>query len=154
MGRPRKLPAIEILEGMPGKLFIEDSGIDALGEPCVPEHLMDDARGCLEVVRRSMPPKVYSALDTFILAAFAMAWAIHKRAALEISNPDFKYVVTSLRGKPTVNAWLTILNTQASQIVTLGDRLGLDPKSRAGLKLPRANQQRSKFSGLIDRPMS
>jgi hypothetical protein len=45
-------------------------------------------------------------------------------------------------------------------MASLGDRLGLDPKSRAALKLPNARQQRSKFEGLIgrdpsyDRPLS
>ena len=82
-----------------------------------------------------------------------MAWAIHKRAALEISDPHFQYVVTSQRGAPSVNAWLHILNHQATLIASLGDRLGLDPKSRASLKLPGANQQKNKFAGLIGRPM-
>ena len=54
---------------------------------------MDDARGCIEVIRQSMPKSVYSALDGFHLAAFGMAWAIHKKAALEISNPDFNWTV-------------------------------------------------------------
>ena len=38
---------------------------------------------------------------------------------------------------------------QATIMASLGDRLGLDPKSRAALKLPNARQQKSKFEGLI-----
>jgi hypothetical protein len=34
-------------------------------------------------------------------------------------------------------------------MAALGDRLGLDPKSRAALKLPAANQRKSKFAGLL-----
>jgi hypothetical protein len=34
-------------------------------------------------------PNVYSALDSFILAAFGTAWAIQKRAAHEINAPGF-----------------------------------------------------------------
>jgi hypothetical protein len=34
-------------------------------------------------------------------------------------------------------------------LASLGDRLGLDPKSRAGLKLPGAKQRKSKFAGLL-----
>jgi phage terminase small subunit len=45
--------------------------------------------------------------------------------------------------------WLKILNAQAALLASLGDRLGLDPKSRAALKLPGARQKRSKFAGLI-----
>ena len=57
MGRSTKKPAIiKALEGNPGKRVIEASGIEALGEPFIHEHLMDDARGCIEVIRQSMPP--------------------------------------------------------------------------------------------------
>jgi phage terminase small subunit len=144
-----KLAAVEALEGNPGKRLIEESGIEALGQPFVPEHLMDDARGCIEVIKQSMPTSVYSALDSFHLAAFGMAWAIHKKAALEISNPSFEWIVINSAGSQTQSPWLKILNGQAAIIASLGDRLGLDPKSRAALKLPTAKQKKSKFAGLI-----
>lgn len=149
MGRPRKLAAIKELEGNRSRVLIEESGIEALGEPFVAEHLMDDARGCIECVKRSMPPRIYSALDSFHLAAFGMAWAIHKRAAHEINSPGFAWVVLNSAGSQTPSPWLKILNSQAQMMASLGDRLGLDPKSRAALKLPEARQQKSKFDGLI-----
>jgi hypothetical protein len=34
-------------------------------------------------------------------------------------------------------------------LASLGDRLGLDPKSRAALHLPDAGQRPSKFAGLL-----
>jgi terminase small subunit-like protein len=148
-GPQPKLAAIKRLEGNPGKHIIEESGIDGLGEPFVAEHLPDDGRGCIEVIRGSMPPGVYAALDSFLLAAFAMAWVIHKRAAHEIGNRDFAYTVPGSTGSQVPSPWIKILNQQASLLATLGDRLGLDPKSRAALKLPSARQQRSKFEGLI-----
>lgn len=148
-GPRKKIPAIEALEGNPGKRAIEASGIEGLGEPFVAEHLMDDARGCIEVIKQSMPARVYSALDSFHLAAFGMAWAIHKKAALEISNPEFQWVVLNSAGSQTPSPWIKILNSQAEKMASLGDRLGLDPKSRAALKLPSAKQQKSKFAGLI-----
>ena len=150
-GPRKKLSAIEALEGNPGKRAIEASGVEGLGEPFVAEHLMDDARGCIEVIKQSMPTKVYSALDSFHLAAFGMAWAIHKKAALEISNPEFVWVVLNSAGSQTPSPWIKILNSQAEKMASLGDRLGLDPKSRAALKLPSARQQKSKFEGLVGR---
>lgn len=148
-GPRKKLSALEQLEGNPGKRAIEASGVEGLGEPFVAEHLMDDARGCIEVIKQSMPVKVYSALDSFHLAAFAMAWAIHKKASLEISNPEFRWIVTNSAGSETQSPWIKMLNGQAAIMASLGDRLGLDPKSRAALKLPSAKQQKSKFAGLI-----
>ena len=145
----KKLAALHSLEGNPSKRPLTATGIDAFGEPSVPEHLVDDARGCIEVIKQSMPGKIYSALDSFLLSAFGTAWAIHKCAALKISDPDFKHVTTLPSGVEMQSPWLAIVNKQAALIASLGDRLGLDPKSRAALKLPAANQQKSKFEGLL-----
>ena len=81
-----------------------------------------------------------------------MAWTIHKMAAIEISNPDFVWITTNTKGTQVPSPWVKILNQQAQILASLGDRLGLDPKSRAALKLPNARQQKSKFEGLIGRP--
>lgn len=148
-GPRKKLTALDRLDGNPGKRLIEESGVEGLGEPFIPEHLMDDARGCIECVKRSMPPKVYSALDSYLLAAFGMAWAVHKRAAHEINSPEFAWIVINSAGSETPSPWIKILNSQAEKLASLGDRLGLDPKSRAALKLPNARQQKSKFAGLL-----
>jgi P27 family predicted phage terminase small subunit len=154
-GPKPKLSAIEALEGNPGKRIIEESGIEALGEPFVPEHLSDDARGCIEVIKQMMPSGVYSALDSFILSAFATAWALHKLAAHKINAPGFEHVyAVNESGALAQSPWLAILNKQAMQMASLGDRLGLDPKSRAALKLPSSNQKKSKFAGLLGRRMS
>lgn len=149
MGRRKKLSALEALEGNPGKRVIEESGIEALGEPFIPEHLMDDARGCIECIKQSMPAKIYSALDSYLLSAFGVAWAVHKRAAHEINSPEFKWIVLNSAGSESPSPWIKILNSQAEKLASLGDRLGLDPKSRAALKLPAARQQKSKFAGLM-----
>ena len=151
-GPQPKLAVIKRLEGNPGKFplhVIEEDGIAGLGAPFTPEHLPDDARGCIEAIKISMPSQVYSALDTFLLSAFGMAWAIHKTAAIAISNPNFNCTVKNSQGSPVPSPWIKILNAQAMIMASLGDRLGLDPKARANLKLPRATQQRSKFEGLI-----
>ena len=111
---------------------------------------MDDARGCIEVVKASMPRNVYSLLDTFLLAAFGMAWAIHKMAAMKISDPNFVWTVEKTRGVWVPSPWIKILNQQAMLLATLGSRLGLDPASRAG-KLRNARQKKSKLRVLSAR---
>lgn len=148
-GPRKKLAELERLEGNPSKRSIFDSMIEAYGEPFVPDHLADDARGCIEVIKQSMPPRVYSRLDSFLLAAFGAAWAVHKRAALEVSAPEFRWIVSNNSGTEAPNPWLRILNEQAAKMASLGDRLGLDPKSRAALKVPHADEPKSKFAGLL-----
>ena len=150
-GPQPKLAVIKRLEGNPGKFprhVIEEDGIAGLGAPFVPEHLMDDARGCIDAIKISMPDGIYSALDSFLLSAFGVAWAIHKMAAIKISNPNFECTVKNSQGSLVPSPWIKILNAQATIMASLGDRLGLDPKARANLKLP-SRQQRSKFEGLI-----
>jgi phage terminase small subunit len=148
-GRPRKPSALAHLAGNTGKRgkLIRESGFIALGEPFIPEHLLDDARGCIEVIRQSMPPQIYSALDSFLLAAFGLAWAIHKKAALEISNPDFEWIEHGDNmNRPS--PWLRIVNEQSRTMVHLATRLGLDPVSRDSLHAV-ASQQGSEFDGLL-----
>jgi hypothetical protein len=143
MGRrgPQPKPtALKILEGNPGQYPIP-TGIEACGEPFIPDHLPDDAQGCLEIIKQSMPSSVFSLLDTFALSSFATAWSLHKRAVLAISGPDFN-LETDAR-------WVRLATQQAALMASLSDRLGLDPRSRAALKLPNAKQKRSKFAGLL-----
>jgi phage terminase small subunit len=78
-----------------------------------------------------------------------MAWAMHKMAAHKVSAPDFEPVYQTCNGSWAQNPWLKIMSEQAQLVASLGDRLGLDPRSRTALKLPDARQKRSKFAGLI-----
>jgi phage terminase small subunit len=144
-----KLPEVDRLDGNPSRRVMVDSGIEALGDVFVPEHLADDAQACIEVIKRSMPPKIYSALDSFVLAAFAAAWAVHKRAAHEMNNPEFEWVVVSAQGTKQPSPWIKIANQQAALLASLGDRLGLNPKARAALHVESAAKAVSKFDGLI-----
>jgi hypothetical protein len=152
-GHNRKLPSIAALEGNRGHKALADfeaAGVEACGAPFIAEHLPLDAQGCIEVITASMPRSVYSTLDSFLLAAFATAWAIHKTACLEIANPAFEPVTTNAQGAQVVNPWLSILDKQAALMASLGSRLGLDPVSRAALKVPGV-RKRSAFEGLIGR---
>jgi phage terminase small subunit len=87
-------------------------------------------------------------LDSFQLAAFATAWALHKMAAMKLTEPGFEPVYTISNGARAQNPWLSILDKQATILSHLGDRLGLDPKSRNSLRLP-GNKPKSQFDGLI-----
>src|ERR1700716_4042653 len=107
-GRRPKLAEIKRLEGNRSRVAIVDTGPQALGEPFVAEHLSDDAQGCIECVIKSMPLGVYSALDSFVLAAFATAWVLHRRAAHEVNNPSFEPVIVTRRGVRRPNPWLRI----------------------------------------------
>lgn len=148
-GRKPKLPAVAELEGNPGKRRIDRSGeVKGEGVIFVPDHLADDAKACIEVIRSSMPPGTYAKVDSFALSAFASAWALHKEAVKQIADPEFEHIVSTAQGGQVANPWISILQKQAQTMAALGDRLGLDPKSRASLRLP-SEAPRSKFAGML-----
>lgn len=156
MGRRKKLSVLEALDGNPTKKLIQASKIEAVGGPFVAAHLMDDAKACVEVIKQSMPEGVYAKLDSFLIAAFAVAWAIHKRAATEMAKQSFRWFVIVERGtriNQVPSPWIKIASSQAMLMASLGDRLGLDPKSRAHLTPLSERKKSSKFGDLIsERP--
>ena len=137
----KKPAAVRILEGNPGRRPIEAVVSRRRGRRSFPEHLPDDARGVIDVIKQSMPASVYSALDSFLLSAFGMAWTIHKMAAIEISNPNFVWITTNTKGTQVPSPWVKILNQQAQIMASLGDQARGWIQVRAALKLPSARQQ-------------
>ena len=85
MGRPRKSPEARRLEGNPGKRPIPETSIVAGGSVVAPDHLSDDAKACIGIIKRSLPPKTYAACDAFLLSAYASAWAEHKSCVEEVN---------------------------------------------------------------------
>ena len=141
------LPRSNRPDGNPTKRLIQESGIEGIGEPFVPDHLMSNAAGCVMAVMSSMPPGLYRKMDSFLLAAYGMAWATHKRADEEIGRPDFVWFTVNDHGTKQPSPWLRILNNQALLLATLGGRLGLDPTARQALQLPEQRRE-SRFHGL------
>jgi len=159
-GRKPKPLLINKLNGFPGKakynskakkLAALDLMVPALGAVFIPDHLHEDAQACVQVIKDSMPVGLYSRADSYALAAFACAWAVHKRAAHELANPEFDWVVT-YAGKSGPNAWIKIMFEAGRQMATMGDRLGLSPSSRASLQMPSKYKQPQEdpFSNLLE----
>jgi phage terminase small subunit len=148
MGRPRKSPEARRLEGNPGKRPIPETAIVATGPVIAPDHLSEEARACIELIKQSLPPKTYAACDVFLLSAYATAWAQHKICAQEVSRPDFSHMEMGSQGQSVLNPWLKHMNEQARLLQSIGARLFLDPVARAALKLP-DEKPKSKFDGLI-----
>lgn len=148
MGRRKKIPELDRIDGNPSNrpaLVVEVEGI---GSVFVPDHLPDEAGAVIEIIKEMMPDRVYSAVDSYLLSAFAMEWYVHRQISHFISDPLFGWTVTNRLGEQKVNPWVKELPKHAMALASLGDRLGLDPKSRAALRLP-DEKPRSKFDGLL-----
>lgn len=139
-------PEMVALKGNPGKRKKRAPSIKPRADVYIPNYLDDDARECFEMIVNAMPPSTYAATDTGGVAVYAAAWSDHKRAteALKTENA----IVAGSAGNLTVNPWFKIKNEAARIMMSMGDRLGLDPKSRASL-VPADDKPKSKFAGLI-----
>jgi P27 family predicted phage terminase small subunit len=153
-GPKPKLPAMEILDGRPGKKPLLGEFLEATGEAFVPDHLSDAAQACMEVCKASLPDRTYSQADTYLLAAFAEAWAAHRELTHQMRAPGFKWTLANKDDREYPNPVVTMRNNQAQLIATLGDRLGLNPKARIGIRIPDEKQPRTKFSGLLGQSVS
>jgi phage terminase small subunit len=144
----RVLPQIKKLEGNPGKRPIKEPNVRASGAVFIASHLDKDAKACVEVIRSSMPPTCYAACDSYLITAFAQAWALHREAVIEMNKPGFEHIIQT-RAAKRPNPWIYILGQAAQTMATVGDRLGLNPIARARLQVP-DEAAPSKFSGLTN----
>lgn len=139
-------PEMQALKGNPGKRKKRPASLQASGEIYIPNYLTGDARECFEMIIAAMPPGTYAATDTGGVAIYAEAWADHKRAVEALVTEPA--LVPGSTGNLQPNPWFKIKNDAARIMMSMGDRLGLDPKARAGLSVPQ-EEKKSKFSGLI-----
>lgn len=146
-GPKKKLAEIDRLDGNPSRRKPQESGLSAGGAPFIPDHLDESARACFEIILRSMPNGVYARADSFEVAAFSVAWSEHKKAVEALATEP--RLVEGSTGQLVLNPWIKHMNEQARVMMSLGDRLGLDPKSRAALHVP-DEKPKSKFDGLIN----
>jgi P27 family predicted phage terminase small subunit len=147
-GRHPKHPEIRRLEGNPGKRPIGQPPIAPGGAPFGFDHLSGDAKACMEVIWASLPPGVLTRPDSYLIAAYATAWAAHKRASIALRDHQ-SLVVKGSRATGTASPLLRIINSQARLMASLGARLGLDPASRMAIRVPDATEPPSKFESLL-----
>lgn len=139
-------PEMQALKGNPGKRKERPPSVKPDGDVFIPNYLDDDARQCFEMIIAAMPPGTYAATDTGGIAVYAVAWSDHKRATEALKTEPA--LVPGSTGNLTVNPWFKIKNDAARIMMSMGDRLGMDPKARAALALPE-EKPKSKFAGLI-----
>lgn len=135
------------MKGNPGKRPVIDSGIVADGSPFTPDFISDDAKACIEEIKRSMPPATYARLDSFALTAYATAWSNFKAATEALAAEG--YMEKGSVGQRKQSEWLKVQSDSSAKMMSWGDRLGLDPKSRAALGAKPEEKPKSKFDGLL-----
>jgi len=147
-GRPKTPDAIKQLTGDPGKRGLNGDAPMPLGEVKMPSYVQGYAADVWVQVVESMPKALYTSCDSVLLAAFCVA-AGQFAAATEEINKDGITVhagqFMELKPHPALSAQSKALTT----LGMIGARLGLEPCSRASLKMPSVLKPDSKFDGLM-----
>ena len=147
-GPKRKPEELRKLEGYPGKQAKRfDDVPKAMGPLHKPANLSEYASQAWDIVTGSMPPSLYAACDSFLLAAYCRAADLNQQADDGIR--ELGAVVLGQNGAPYQNPWISVQNKSAQLLATLGTRLGLDPTARSSLRLPSGEKPASKFGDLI-----
>jgi P27 family predicted phage terminase small subunit len=107
------------------------------------------ARKVWAALVKSMPEGVYSGCDTHLLAAYCEAVSVHQHMTAIIADASFAPISTGSTGQDVINPAYKEQANQARLIVTLGQRLGLDPAARQSLEIPEP-QEEDEFDGLIN----
>lgn len=130
---------MRVLEGTADSVIAFPTTTEAATQPAG----MDEAeRAVWNDVVTSFPLGMFKAADRHHLAAYCSAVVLWSKAKSEVHASPMQ------DGKP--NAWLKVMKQQHSQMVQLGDRLGIGP-SRRTLSVEKSATAKRKAS-LLYRP--
>ena len=146
-GRKKKPDEIKRLEGNPGKRPLNENAPMPTGHAAKPPYVIGYAEEVWNQIIESMPPNLYTAVDTVVLAAFCVAAGQYREATETLADEGLTIITSKGEEKP--HPALTAQTKSITAITTLGARLGLDPSSRASLTMPHAPKAESKFDGLL-----
>lgn len=160
-GPKPKATALRLLEGNPSNRPINDLEPVCTMPPVKPSVVeMDEiASQKWNVIMGAMPPQLYTALDTDVLAAHCLAWSLLVKAQKEIDEHGInitvfekddqgRNIIFETRNNPAVKVWKAAVET----LLKTADRLGLHPGARSRLEMPKRNDQpQSRFAGLLGR---
>lgn len=150
-GRPKKLDSVKRLEGNPGGRPLNENAPIPGGHPLRPAYVVGYAAEVWDQIVGSMPADVYSTTDSIVLATFCIAADQFRTATEELKRDGFTVEARdgAVRAHPAALTQSRAIQT----IAMLGARLGLDPVSRASMRMPKSKKESSKFEGLVNVPI-
>lgn len=147
MGRPAKPTRMKELAGNPGKRPLNKSEPKTSSLPMAPSGMTARAKTAWAKIVHAMPPGVYTALDSNLLAAYCEAVSLHGQATAKLTKGPLE--ITGSTGQVKVTPWIGVQSEAARLIATLGAKLGLDPVSRQQIN-SEEGQAADEFDGLIN----
>ena len=147
MARLAKPTKVKELSGNPGKRTLNKSEPMPLGLPSPPTVMTARAKTVWKRLVFAMPPGVFTATDSFLLAAYCEVVATHQLATSKIATGDIE--TTGSTGQVKLSHWFAVQSDSAGKMATIGAKLGLDPVSRQQINTGDGNQDGDEFGDLI-----
>lgn len=144
IAKPRKLKE---LAGNPGKRKLNKREPIPSADPTPPTIMTEPARMVWMRLVLSMPPGVYTSLDSNLLAAYCEAVATHQVATQALIKQPHETIGST--GQPKLSDYFKLQADSARLMATLGARLGLDPIARQQLQTSEG-QVDNEFGDLIN----
>ncbi len=95
----------------------------------------------------AMPRGVFTATDSFLLAAYCEIVSVHQLATAKIAGGEIE--TTGSTGQSKLSPWFAVQSDAASKMASLGAKLGLDPVSRQQINADNGSQGDDEFGDLI-----
>lgn len=143
----RKPTKIKELAGNPGKRTLNRAEPKPSGLPSPPTVMSKRGRTVWTRLVTAMPPGVFTATDSFVLAAYCEAAGTHQLATAKIAGGDVEIVGST--GQAKLSHWFGVQSDAARLLATLGAKLGLDPVSRQQINADNGSQGGDEFGDLI-----
>lgn len=146
MARIAKPTAVKELTGNPGKRPVNYREPKPVNAPVAPS-MSKSAKAIWTKLVGAMPAGVFTAVDSYVLAAYCEAVARHAYAVAKLEKGPKE--VEGSTGQLKLSPWFAEVSDSARLIATLGAKLGLDPVSRQHINTDVTTGQATKFDGLI-----
>mgnify|MGYP001572702240 CR=1 FL=1 len=149
MPRAATPTAIKIKTGNPGKRRINKAEPKPRGGPQKPAVMTAGAKKLWDRLIAAMPVEVYTGADSALLAAYCEAVNNHQHATAAIAEPDFQMFVVGSTGQDILNPIFAHQEKQARLIISIGQRLGLDPIARQQINSEGGDDSADPFSNFV-----
>lgn len=148
MGRPAKPTALKELADNPGKRPLKYREPKPTTGPFAPAGMSASGKTIWARLVASMPPGVFTNVDSYILGSYCEAVARHQYAVRKLEKGPKE--VEGSTGQVKLSPWFAEVKESARLMVTIGARLGLDPVARQNISTDISQGQANAFDGLIN----
>jgi P27 family predicted phage terminase small subunit len=138
---------VKELSGNPGKRKLNKAEPKPSGLPSPPTVMTNRAKTVWKRLVLAMPPGVFTATDSYLLAAYCEVVATHQLATGKIAGGEIETVGST--GQAKLSPWFGVQSDAASKMASLGAKLGLDPVSRQQINADNGDQAPDEFGDLI-----